>query len=106
MKSVQTSSIASTKAFEAPAVINLKPPPIDRSKSFDEDDLPVKPIVVPPKKVNVTIKTKSYSVADLQIATDSFNAENLIGEGTFGRVYRAQLADGQVCCLFLVSCHD
>ncbi|KAK6118725.1 hypothetical protein DH2020_047530 [Rehmannia glutinosa] len=96
VKPVQTSSAASTKAFETPATINLRPPPIDRHKSFDEDDVSVMPIV-PPKKVNrAPINAKLYSVADLQIATDSFSVENLIGEGSIGRVYRAQLDDGKV----------
>ncbi|KAL0354410.1 UNVERIFIED_CONTAM: protein STRUBBELIG-RECEPTOR FAMILY 7 [Sesamum radiatum] len=95
VKPIQTSSATSTKAFET-AVINLRPPPADRHKSFDEDDVSAKPIV-PPKKVNTApINAKSYSVADLQIATDSFNVDNLIGEGSIGRVYRAQTDDGQV----------
>lgn len=96
-KPVQPSSAPSTKAFETPAMINLRPPPVDRHKSFDEDDVTAKPIVVPPKKViTAPINAKSFSVADLQIATESFNAENLIGEGSIGRVYRAQLDDGKV----------
>ncbi|KAL0414983.1 UNVERIFIED_CONTAM: protein STRUBBELIG-RECEPTOR FAMILY 6, partial [Sesamum latifolium] len=95
VKPIQTSSATSTKAFETPAVINLRPPPADRHKSFDEDDVSSKPIV-PPKKVNTApINAKLYSVADLQIATDSFNVDNLIGEGSIGRVYRAQTDDGQ-----------
>ncbi|XP_057770277.1 protein STRUBBELIG-RECEPTOR FAMILY 6-like [Salvia miltiorrhiza] len=95
-KPAQISAAANTKAFEAPAVINLRPPPIDRLKSFDEDDVTAMPIV-PPKKVNIApIDAKSFSVADLQIATDSFNVENLIGEGSIGRVFRAQLDDGKV----------
>lgn len=97
VKPVQFSSVTGTKAFEAPAMINLRPPPIDRHKSFDEDDITAKPIV-PPKKVNIApIDAKLFSVADLQIATDSFNVENLIGEGSIGRVFRAQLDDGKVC---------
>ncbi|CAA0829507.1 Protein STRUBBELIG-RECEPTOR FAMILY 7 [Striga hermonthica] len=96
IKSVKASSASSTTSFEAPAVINLKPPPSDRHKSFDEDDVTVMPIV-PPKKVNrAPIDAKLFSVADLQIATDSFNADNLIGEGSIGRVFRAQLDDGRV----------
>ncbi|CAI9767108.1 unnamed protein product [Fraxinus pennsylvanica] len=96
MKSIQSLSTASSKTFEAPATISLKPPPIDRHKSFDEDDVSTKPIV-PPKKINtVPINARSYSVADLQIATDSFSIENLIGEGSIGRVYRAQCDDGKV----------
>ncbi|XP_011072711.1 protein STRUBBELIG-RECEPTOR FAMILY 7 [Sesamum indicum] len=96
VKPIQTSSTTSTKAFETPAMINLRPPPADRHKSFDEDDVSAKPIV-PPKKVNTApINAKSYSVADLQIATDSFNVDNLMGEGSIGRVYQAQTDDGQI----------
>ncbi|KAL3632125.1 Protein STRUBBELIG-REPTOR FAMILY 7 [Castilleja foliolosa] len=96
IKPLQTSSAASTVAFETPAVLNLKPPPFDRHKSFDDDDVTTMPIL-PPKKVNRgPINAKLFSVADLQIATDSFNVENLIGEGSIGRVYRAQLDDGKV----------
>lgn len=95
-KSVQTSSASSAKTFEIPAALNLKPPPIDRHKSFDDDDVTSKPIV-PAKKVNTAlINAVSYSIADLQIATDSFNGENMVGEGSIGRVYRAQFDDGKV----------
>lgn len=97
MKSIQTSSTANTKTFETSASINLRPPPIDRNKSFDEDDFSGKPVVT--KKANTApINAALYSVADLQMATDSFSAENLIGEGSLGRVYRAQFDDGKVCC--------
>jgi hypothetical protein len=93
LKSIQTPS--SAKAFEAPAALNLRPPPIDRTKSFDDDDFTAKPIVT--KKVNTPpINAKVYSVADMQIATDSFNSDNLIGEGSHGRVFRAQFDDGKV----------
>ncbi|KAG9137637.1 hypothetical protein Leryth_011381 [Lithospermum erythrorhizon] len=93
-KSVQTAS--STKTFEVPAALNLKPPPVDRNKSFDDNDVTAKPII-PAKKINTaSINALSYSIADLQIATDSFSGENLIGEGSIGRVYRAQFNDGKV----------
>lgn len=99
MKTNQASSAPSVKTFEAPAVVNLRPPPIERHKSFDEDDIAAKPIV-PPKKVNTAkINARQYSIADLQMATDSFSVDNLIGEGSFGRVYRAQFDDGKVCFL-------
>ncbi|KAG6428792.1 hypothetical protein SASPL_106829 [Salvia splendens] len=95
-KPPQISAAANMKAFDEPSVISLRPPPIDRLKSFDEDDVTAMPIVTP-KKVNIApIDAKSFSVADLQIATDSFNVENLIGEGSIGRVFRAQLDDGKV----------
>ncbi|KAL5698606.1 Protein STRUBBELIG-REPTOR FAMILY 6 [Ranunculus cassubicifolius] len=90
-KSVQPPPVVSTKTFENNAAMNLRPPP----KSFDEDDSTVKPIVV--KKTNTApITATAYSVADLQMATGSFSVENLIGEGSVGRVYRAQFDDGKV----------
>uniref|UniRef100_A0A5B6YJ55 Protein kinase domain-containing protein n=1 Tax=Davidia involucrata TaxID=16924 RepID=A0A5B6YJ55_DAVIN len=94
-KSIQTFSAMNTKTFETSASINLRPPPIDRHKSFDEDDFSRKPIVA--KKVNTApINGTSYSIADLQMATGSFSIENLIGEGSIGRVYWAQFDDGKV----------
>ncbi|GAA0160948.1 hypothetical protein LIER_17382 [Lithospermum erythrorhizon] len=95
-KSVQASSASSTKTFEIPAALNLKPPPFDRHKSFDDDDVTSKRIV-PAKKVDTaSINAVSYSIADLQTATNSFNGENIIGEGSICRVYRAQFDDGKV----------
>ncbi|KAM4099565.1 hypothetical protein ACJW30_05G001000 [Castanea mollissima] len=95
MKSIQTSSTINTKAFDTTASINLRPPPIDRHKSFDEDEFSKKPTIV--KKANVApINVTSYSVADLQMATGSFSVENLLGGGSLGRVYRAQFDDGKV----------
>lgn len=95
MKSVQISSSIDTKTFDTAVSINLRPPPIDRHKSFDEEDFSKKPIVVK-KAVKAPTNVTSYSIADLQMATGSFNVENLLGEGTFGRVYRAQFADRKV----------
>ncbi|KAD4889441.1 hypothetical protein R6Q59_037201 [Mikania micrantha] len=86
LKSVQ----ASIKAFEIPSSVNLKPPPLERHKSFNNDDISAKP----PKKAPTN--AMSYSIADLQMATNSFSADNLIGEGSTGRVFRAQFEDGKV----------
>lgn len=95
MKSAQTFSAINVNSFDTMATINLKPPPVDRHKSFDEDDFAQKPIVA--KKANkVIINVTSYSIADLQMATDSFSVENLLGEGSFGRVYRGRFDDGKV----------
>ncbi|GMI73001.1 STRUBBELIG-receptor family 6 [Hibiscus trionum] len=95
MKSIQSSSSVDTKTFDTIPSINLRPPPVDSHKSFDEEDFSRKPIVVKkvvPAPENVT----SYSIADLQMATGSFSVENLLGEGSFGRVYRAHFDDGKV----------
>ncbi|CAH1422933.1 unnamed protein product [Lactuca virosa] len=97
LKSVQASSTANTKAFEIPSTINLKPPPMERHKSFDDDDYTATAKPVVPKKVSIApTNATSYSIADLQIATDSFSADNLVGEGSTGRVFRAQFEDGKV----------
>ncbi|ESW11047.1 hypothetical protein PHAVU_009G260900 [Phaseolus vulgaris] len=94
-KSEQTSSVSDLKTFDSSASINLKPPPIDRHKSFDDEEFSKKPTIVK-KTVTAPANVKSYSIADLQIATGSFNVDHLVGEGSFGRVYRAQFDDGEV----------
>ncbi|MED6206192.1 Protein STRUBBELIG-REPTOR FAMILY 7 [Stylosanthes scabra] len=95
LKSVPPSSITEMKTFDTSASINLKPPPMDRHKSFDEDELSKKPVIVK-KTVTTAANVKSYSIADLQISTGSFSTDHLVGEGSFGRVYRAQFDDGKV----------
>ncbi|CAA7401160.1 unnamed protein product [Spirodela intermedia] len=95
MKSVQPSSAADHVTVELPATLSLKPPPMERHKSFDDgEDLPSRPLVA--KKITSPISAKAYPVADLQMATGSFNVENLLGEGSVGRVYRGQFDDGKV----------
>ncbi|CAI8607794.1 unnamed protein product [Vicia faba] len=92
MNSMQTSSVIDLKTFDTSAAsISLKPPP----KSFDEDEFPKKLTVVK-KTVAPPANLKSYSIADLQIATGSFSVDHLLGEGSFGRVYRAQFDDGKI----------
>ncbi|KAF5743825.1 protein STRUBBELIG-RECEPTOR FAMILY 6 [Tripterygium wilfordii] len=51
LKSVETSSGIKTVTFDAPALINLRPPPTDRSKSFDDEDVSRKPPIVVKKAV-------------------------------------------------------
>ncbi|KAK8524716.1 hypothetical protein V6N13_015728 [Hibiscus sabdariffa] len=95
IKSLKSSSSFDSQALDTPISISLRPPPVDRHKSFDDEEFNKKPIVVK-KSVPPPTNVKSYSVADLQMATDSFSVENLLGEGSFGRVYRAQFGDGKV----------
>lgn len=94
VKPIQEATTVEVESLPS-ATVNLKPPPkIERNQSFDDDDFASKPVA---KKSNAApVKATVYSVADLQLATDSFNMDNLIGEGTFGRVYRAQFSDGKV----------
>ncbi|KAL8171596.1 hypothetical protein V2J09_023400 [Rumex salicifolius] len=102
-KSVQ--SIPSVKNLEsvAPLPINLKPPPLERHKSFDEDSFSSKSSHVsalaplaPKKEVLIPSNVKSYSIADLQMATESFSVDSLLGEGSMGCVYRAEFDGGKV----------
>lgn len=93
--SIQSSSSVETKKLDTSLSINLRPPPADRSFDDDEDSTR-KPIVVKKSTVAVPSNVRVYSVADLQIATSSFSVDNLLGEGTFGRVYRAEFNNGQV----------
>ncbi|XP_008651696.1 leucine-rich transmembrane protein kinase 1 isoform X1 [Zea mays] len=99
MKPVYEATTVDIESLASPASVNLKPPPkIERNKSFDDDDDFSNKLVA--KKSNITpINATVYSVADLQMATDSFSFDNLVGEGTFGRVYRAQFNDGKVLAI-------
>ena len=95
MKPIQEATTLEVESLPSPAAVNLKPPlKIERNHSFDDDDIASKPVAK--KSTAAPVKATVYSVADLQMATDSFNMDNLIGEGTFGRVYRAQFSDGKV----------
>ncbi|KAL6575866.1 hypothetical protein OROHE_000337 [Orobanche hederae] len=71
----------------SPMIISSRLPPIraktlkvSRRKSFS--------------KSKTVIGAKTYTVAELQIATNNFSEENLIGEGSLGSVYRAEFPDG------------
>ncbi|KAK7336629.1 hypothetical protein VNO77_17175 [Canavalia gladiata] len=41
-------------------------------------------------------RTKIYTVAELQLATNCFSEGNLLGEGSLGAVYRAEFPDGKI----------
>jgi hypothetical protein len=64
-------------------------------RSSDENDRMNKSVAT--KTTNLSsIRATVYTVADLQVATESFSADSLIGEGAFGRVYRGQFSDQKV----------
>jgi hypothetical protein len=83
------------------AEVNIKPPPIEKYKA--PVNMPLeKPAWKPPVKApKAPIAATAYTVAALQQYTNSFGHENLIGEGSLGRVYRAELPDGKVGLLLL-----
>ncbi|NP_001104882.1 Protein STRUBBELIG-RECEPTOR FAMILY 6 precursor [Zea mays] len=99
MKPIYESTTVDIESLASPASINLKPPPkIEQNKSFDDDDDFSNKTAA--NRSNITpMKATVYSVADLQMATDSFSFDNLVGEGTFGRVYRAQFNGGKVLAI-------
>ncbi|WVZ66706.1 hypothetical protein U9M48_015895 [Paspalum notatum var. saurae] len=98
MKSIKSIKIISTvgkEELQKTVSMSLKPPTkINLHKSFDENDTSSKPIT---RKVSLSsITVPAYTVADLQVATGSFSADSLIGEGSFGRVYKAKFGDQKV----------
>lgn len=72
-------------------VTDLKLPPAEKLmvERLQEKSGSVKRVVKSP------ITVTSYTVASLQSATNSFSQEFLIGEGSLGRVYRAEFPNGK-----------
>uniref|UniRef100_A0A5B6ZW63 Protein kinase domain-containing protein n=1 Tax=Davidia involucrata TaxID=16924 RepID=A0A5B6ZW63_DAVIN len=75
-------------------VADLKPPPVEK---LVVERMQAKNGSV--KRVKSPITATSYTVASLQIATNSFSQENLIGEGSLGRVYRAEFPNGKIMAI-------
>ncbi|TVU08243.1 hypothetical protein EJB05_41640 [Eragrostis curvula] len=48
------------------------------------------------KKAKIPVTATSYTVAALQVATNSFCQDSLLGEGSLGRVYKADFPNGKV----------
>ncbi|CAI9787862.1 unnamed protein product [Fraxinus pennsylvanica] len=48
------------------------------------------------KRMKSPVTATSYAVAALQTATNSFSQENLVGEGSLGRVYKAEFPNGKI----------
>ncbi|PON52146.1 Tyrosine-protein kinase [Parasponia andersonii] len=76
------------------AVTDLKPPPaekviVDRLHGKNESV----------RRVKSPITATSYTVASLQTATNSFSQEFLIGEGSLGRVYKADFSNGKIMAI-------
>ncbi|CAL0321605.1 unnamed protein product [Lupinus luteus] len=51
----------------------------------------------------VSGRTKVYTVAEVQLATNSFSEDNLLGEGSLGPVYRAEFPDNKVLAVKNIS---
>nr|GEX79469.1 protein STRUBBELIG-receptor family 8 [Tanacetum cinerariifolium] len=71
------------------SIVDLKLPPTENS-TFERGKSGST------KRVKSPITTSSYTVATLQTATNSFSQDNIIGEGSLGRVYRAVFPNAKI----------
>lgn len=78
------------KLRSSPSATQVKPPPSDK---MTVDKLSGKSGSARIPRVPIT--AAYYSVASLQTATNSFSQEYLIGEGSLGRVYRAEFSNAK-----------
>ncbi|KAE7995358.1 hypothetical protein FH972_000167 [Carpinus fangiana] len=76
------------------AVTDLKPPPAEK---LTVERVQGKNGSV--KRIKSPITATSYTVASLQTATNSFSQEFLIGEGSLGRVYKAEFSNGKIMAI-------
>ncbi|KAF3321488.1 protein STRUBBELIG-RECEPTOR FAMILY 8 [Carex littledalei] len=86
----ETNKVAQVQRSETPTA-NLKPPPIEKvtpERVFGKNGSMKKP--------KVTMTATSYTVAALQVATNSFSQDSLLGEGSLGRVYKAEFPNAKV----------
>ncbi|XVF27953.1 hypothetical protein REPUB_Repub14bG0153500 [Reevesia pubescens] len=75
------------------AVIDLKPPPAEKltvDRMSKNGSL---------NRMKSPITATSYTVASLQTTTNSFSQEYLIGEGSLGRVYKAEFPNGKTMAI-------
>ncbi|KAK9706660.1 hypothetical protein RND81_07G142800 [Saponaria officinalis] len=101
----QFASVAATKDAHSIdmtgiEVSSMSTQPVPPPRHYSNENITLKPFT---PTVPATIPTpsfpsyvKSFTVASLQQYTNSFSQDNLIGDGTLGSVYRAELPDGKV----------
>ncbi|GLJ33677.1 hypothetical protein SUGI_0676780 [Cryptomeria japonica] len=94
------------KAITLVPDVNIKPPPIEKYKVPANMSIssPAHKMAFKPPTSRPPIATTAYTVAALQQSTNSFGQENLIGEGSLGRVYRAELPDGKLLAIKKLDC--
>ncbi|XP_042943924.1 protein STRUBBELIG-RECEPTOR FAMILY 8-like isoform X3 [Carya illinoinensis] len=73
---------------------DLNPPP---AENLMVERLQEKKVSV--ERIKSPITATSYNVASLQMATNSFSQEFLVGEGSLGRVYKAEFPNGKVMAI-------
>ncbi|XP_058723746.1 protein STRUBBELIG-RECEPTOR FAMILY 8 [Vicia villosa] len=87
-----TPQMQEQRVKSASVITDLKPRP--PSENVTMDRMPVKSGSV--RQMRSPITSTSYTVASLQSATNSFSQEFIIGEGSLGRVYRAEFPNGKI----------
>ncbi|KAL5097432.1 hypothetical protein RYX36_001759 [Vicia faba] len=87
-----TPQMQEQRVKSASVFTDLKPRP--PSENVTMDRMPVKSGSV--RQMRSPITSTSYTVASLQSATNSFSQEFIIGEGSLGRVYRAEFPNGKI----------
>nr|GEV67128.1 protein STRUBBELIG-receptor family 3-like [Tanacetum cinerariifolium] len=74
--------------------------PILPPQPFPIERIVVKPLLGPPTTSHRTLRklnsTKFLSMESLQVYTDSFSQENLVGSGMLATFYKAELPNGKV----------
>ncbi|EYU33875.1 hypothetical protein ABFS82_08G152200 [Erythranthe guttata] len=78
----------------ATSALDLKPPP---AENVTVERLQGKNGSI--RRMKSPITATSYTVASLQTATNSFSQENLVGEGSLGRVYRSEFSNGKIMAI-------
>ncbi|KAG5132460.1 hypothetical protein AAZX31_09G007000 [Glycine max] len=89
-----TPQMQEQRVKSAAVVTDLKPRP---AENVTVERVAVKSGSV--KQMKSPITSTSYTVASLQSATNSFSQEFIIGEGSLGRVYRADFPNGKVMAI-------
>ncbi|XP_020102842.1 protein STRUBBELIG-RECEPTOR FAMILY 8 [Ananas comosus] len=86
-----TSKEAQVERLHGASMTSLKPPPAEKIVADRVDTKHGSG-----RRPRSPITATSYTVASLQIATNSFSQDCLVGEGSLGRVYRAEFPNGKV----------
>ncbi|OIW14006.1 hypothetical protein TanjilG_09357 [Lupinus angustifolius] len=86
-----TPQMQEQRVKSAAVVTDLKPPP---AENVMIERVPTKSGSV--RQMKSPITSTSYTVASLQSATNSFSQEFIVGEGSLGRVYKADFPNGKI----------
>lgn len=80
------------KALQSSGPIGLKPSLSSRLKTFRSKE----PGNNASSQRRVCFEINAYTLSELQIATNNFASNRLLGEGSIGRVYKAKPPDSKV----------